>query len=322
MLFSGELIEIQNNLVNIVERRVVRQVRLEDLMAQMGVRDSITFPTLGRTQVFAHMNLYDTPKMYYALTEIPAGIKTIVKRGSLGRRRYRLAMPWTYLWFGCSLNGTLESGTWDIVEYRIFQSNRRYDGVDTPMIVARVPNVYSDARICWGATGVDPYLPLSDRLDILTNEWFASDFNTDLDGSVPLPYYEPNYRRWVTESRENVNCWASWPEWSNPAVHKFTVREILGSPAFATERIVGPNAIPETPIRLTFGRWEEWWTSEVPLEERVRALTALNNIAANNPDFANPDILAATEIPNPSNVDDDDDGGVPVEPRNDDEDDY
>lgn len=305
-MLDGEYLEIQGNLAQIVERRVTRQVPLEEALRNLQTAIPVTFPTIGRTQVFGH---YDASqrglKRTYILSEIPAGIKNISKNIAGGRaRRYRLAMPWTYLWFGAETGNADSNAAWSINDYKIFQSRTRYSGIDQEMIVARLPNVYGDGRICWGTTGASPNATLADRIDQLTNEWFLSRFNTDLDGGVPLPYGEPNYRRWVAETRENPSCWQNWPEWASRNVIKYTVRSLLANAGetIRTEEIVLPNSIPEVPVRLTFGSWEQWW-SRIPEEERVRARISMENYFADNPTTAFVDDVEEIET---------DDGGTDI----------
>ncbi len=314
MLLNGEYIEMQGNIARLMERRLVREVRLEDVANSLEVSKPVTLPTIARAQVFAHVDESDqTSKKLYVLSEIPAGIKNISKNlGDRGARRYRLAMPWTYIWFACSTTDNIIRGaSWAITDYKIFHAQSRYDGINDPMIVARVPNVYEDGRICWGATGVSPNMSLANRIDQLTNEWYLSRFNTDLDGSVPLPYDEGNYRRWVQETRDNPNCWVSWPEWTNPTVTKYTVAGLLAN-AGQTPRmqeIILADSIPEIPIRLTFGSWEEWWR-RLPAEERRRSIISMENMRFDDPSIIPdaPDLVTG-------HYDDDedyDDGGVEI----------
>lgn len=283
MLLDGERISIHNDLVSLETVSTSRQVPLADWLEQLNVGGSVTFPTLPRSAVFAHQDS-STPgiKNLFILTEIPAGIVNLEKNLYEEGRRYRLAMPWTYIWFAVSTTDMSPNTTqWTVNDYRIFHKDRRYNGVNEEMIVARLPNVYGDGRICWGATGADPRATLADRLDQLTNEWYLSRFNTDLDGNVPLPYGEADYGRWLRETRENPTSWRNWPEWSD-ATTKFTVTQLMRDhqQTFRTEEILLPNSIAPIPSRLTFGSWEEWFRTQVPAEELIRAEVAIANVRA------------------------------------------
>lgn len=305
MIEAGEEISIQGDLVTLRTTSISRQVPLEDWLDGLNISRPSTFPVLARSQVFGHMEEVGTVKKLFALTEIPAGIKNITKNLRNGTaRRYRLAMPWTYLWFVCQTgDADTRSGAWSVGDYKVFHARQRFNSVNDEMIVARLPNVYADGRICWGAAGVAPGLSLADRLDQLTNEWYLSRFNTDLDGENSIPQGEPNYRRWVHESHENPNCWQNWTEWTDRNVGKVTVTSLMaahGTTPRMTE-IVLDDAIPEVPIRLTFGHWDQWWMN-LPPEERARAQISLGNLDL---DDAIP--AAVEEVIDPT-----DDGGVEV----------
>jgi hypothetical protein len=305
---SGEEIVIKGELVELRTISINRQVPLKDWLDNIEVVAPVTLPTIGRTQVFAHYDKTGGTHRLMVLTEIPAGIRHLEKNLRNGTaRRYRLAMPWTYLWFACeSSNGR----DWGIGDYRVFHARERYNGITDEMIVARVPNVYHDGRICWGSAGVSPSLTLADRLDQLTNDFYVSRFNSDLDGNVPLPYNEPNYARWVRESAEDAASWRRWPEFTDRNVTKYTVENLLqthGVTPRLTE-IVMPDAIPEVPVRLTFGRWDEWWMALEP-EQRAMAQISLGNLALD--DAANVPIGQVQEAA-PVEVDD---GGTTIDFR-------
>lgn len=282
---SGDYIEIMGDLAQIVERRVIRQVRTQDIMANIESGTPVTLPTIGRTQVFAHLDTRDTRnKKLFMLTEIPAGIKNITKnlQDRRSARRYRLAMPHTYIWFVGATSGAID-GAWVIDDYRAFHARQRYNGMNDQFIVARLPNLSSDGRICWGATGVNPDMTLADRIDTLTNQWYLSRFNADLDGNVPLPYGEENFGRWVRESAEDINSWQRWPEW-NDTTRKYSVSALLAEHDIVprTTQITMPNAIPDVPIQMTFGRWEDWWR-QLPTDQRGRAQISLQNLGLDDP---------------------------------------
>ncbi len=284
MITDGERISIQNDLVTLEQVSTSRQVSLADFLEQLNVGGSVTFPTLPRTAVFVHQDS-STPgtRSMFFLTEIPAGIVNLEKNLYEEARRYRLAMPWTYIWFAVSTNDmTPNTAQWAVNDYRCFHKLERYNGINEEMIVARLPNVYSDGRICWGATGADPRATLGERLDQLTNEWYLSRFNADLDGNVELPYGAADYARWIRESRENPTSWRNWPEWTDVNVSKYTVDALLRDHGMTarTREIVLPNSIPSIPMRLTYGSWEEWFRTQVPAEELRRAEIAIANVRA------------------------------------------
>lgn len=283
---DGEHIRIQGDLVQYVEEHVTRQVTLKDFINKIEVSQPVTLPTLGRTQVFAHFEQQGMVKRIFAMTEIPPGVRFISKNlwGSTARR-YRLSFPWTYMWFVAETSDDLSRATWSFSDYRIFHSKNQYKNMDDEFISARVPNVYSDGRICWGATGVDPRMTLADRIDQLTNEWYVSRFNTDLDSEHSYPNRAGTFKEWVLGTMENGRWYETWSDWTDPSVPKFTVRQLLRDHNVTpfTERINNPGAIPAVPTNMTFGSWDEWWAQLEPLQ-RARASVSLENLALDDPE--------------------------------------
>jgi hypothetical protein len=295
-----KFLEVEGGLARLVTRQVHYEVPLADLAPDLMITKPVTLPTLGRSQVFAHFDGSNPAnKKLFCLAEIGPGIKNIRKVD----RRYRLAMPWTYLWFVATTDQDIESNAWALETYHCYHARERHNGLDTQMIVARLPNVYGNGRICWGATGASPMLSLADRIDEHANNWYLSPFNRDLDGEVPLPYGEQTFRRWVEESQADPNCWQRWPEWTN-TTPKITVRQLLAQHGVtpAVEEITLPRYIPNRTGEYTFGQWEDWFQHNVTPEQRARARVALENMRADN-------IENVPDLP----PDPDDDGGVPVD---------
>lgn len=307
---DGEYIRIQGDLVQFVEERVTRQALLKDVIDKLEISQPVTLPTIGRTQVFAHFEQVGMTKRLFAMTEIPPAVRFISKNIYSGTaRRYKLSMPWTYIWFVAeTADQNINAANWAFTSYRIFHSKTQYKGIDDEFIAARLPNVYADGRICWGATGVDPRMTLADRFDQLTNEWYVSRFNTDLDGPHSYPNGADSFREWVLGTLENNRWFETWNDWTDPLVTKYSVRRLLeefGSTPFM-ERINNPGAIPEVPTNLTFGAWDQWWNQLEPLE-RARARISINNLAEDTPD----DFPA--EIPVLVGTDDDGGEDIPYE---------
>lgn len=301
---TSEIIEIEGDLARLVTRAVQFEVPLRDALQYMAQPQAVTLPTIARSQRFAHWDPRNSNnKALYILAEIAPGIKNIRKMD----RRYRLAMPWTYFWFVATTSGDPQANNWQLGDYYIYHARDQYDGLDSPMMVARLPNVYGSGRICWGTTGAPVGLSLANRIDTLVEGWYISTFNTDLDGSVPLPYGERNYGRWVRESATDPNCWRNWPEWTDAAVPKTTVRQLLQ--AHDITPVVNEITLPAPYIpdvindHMTFGQWEEWF-QRVAAEQRGRALTALENLRNDNP----------ATVPDPATIaNTEDDGGVPID---------
>jgi hypothetical protein len=306
---SGERITIKGDLVQLEELIVTRQVPLKDWLENVNISTPTTLPTLGSTQRFGHID--KNPEghwRYFVLTEIPAGIKQLLKTDGRGgeTRRYRVSTPWTYIWLVATSADRVISSTssWSITDYRAFFANERYISPETEMISAILPNIYRNGRICWGATGADVRANFSDRIDQLTNEFYLTRFNTDLDGEMGIPNGALTYRQWVDESRADVSCWKNWTDWQH--ADKFNVGNLMATDGAEPRStpIVLNNSIPEIPIRLTYGRWEEWLLENIPREELARLRVTMGNI-----DWET--VLAGVTTPAPDV--DNDDGGVVVE---------
>ena len=298
-----ETIEIHGSLVSYVKKEILYQADIKDVFPLQSIKP-ITLPTLPRTVVFAHFDESNPmSKMLLMLAEIPPGIRNIRKRN----RRYRLGMPWTYFWFVATTARDINEPRWNLEFWRIFHAKDRYEDEKTKLIPARCPNVYSDGRICWGTAGAPGNIPLCDRIDELVTNWYISEFNGDLDGSVPLPNHANNYLEWVTKTREDPTWWKSWSDWTDPTVRVYTVEQLISehvdNPAFST--IVVPNMIPAVDMttQLTYGHWEQYFRTAIPEQQRARALRALENLRDDNP-------TAFSDEEEDS--DDADDGGVPI----------
>lgn len=311
-----EIIEIENGIARVINKNIVRQVPLNEVLRRIEKVPEITLPTIARSQVFAHLKTRERGETaMYILCELQPAVRNItknVRRGyPRGLRRYRLSMPWTYFWFQAFTSDSVTSGNrsqrWAVHSTRVYFARDQYKDIDSSMIVASLPNLDSIGEVCWGSTATNINQSLADQLDQKVNDWYLSDFNDDLDSHVHLPYGERNYLRWVTESRENINSWRNWPEFSETD-RRVTVRSLLasvGEEISDAERFTGGGFItPIANLPMTFGRWEEWWQT-IPSAERLRALRAGENIRVDEPDTFEED----DDIPEIEEVDD---GGVPA----------
>jgi len=308
-----EFIEIEDGIARLITKTVSRQIPLAELVKYVEHIPDVTLPSIARTQVFAHQSYSVSDTKMLILCELPPGVRSITKnirRGTpRGLRRYRLSIPWTYFWFYASSNDlpTSEIRNWSIYSTRIFSAKEQYKDINSPMIVAPLPNLSADGEVCWGSTSVPLRQSLADQLDQKVNEWYLSDFNDDLDGNVRLPYGETSLKRWVTESRESANSWRNWPEWED-ARRQVTVKSLLEHAGVETpfaEKFISDGFIPPANMPLTYGAWDEWWAL-VNSAQRLRALRSLENLIQDMPDFAPEEIFEEDSIA------DNDDGGVAV----------
>lgn len=303
---ATETIEIEGELASIVQKTIVRQMPLKDLMPHLVQKVPVTVPTLPRSAVFTHWDESNPQqKKLYILAEMPPGVRTIMKhiRGTNQRRRYRLAFPWSYFWFVAVQEGTR---TWALTNYNAYHAPKKYEGMNDDLFVAFIPNVYrQNGNICFGSAGVNPNQSIADQIDWLVNNWYVTEFNGDLDGEMVYPFGGTTFKPWVDATANSSNAWKDFPEWTNGARVKTNVTALLGpaNQPRVTE-IRAEWAIPEIESPFTFGRAEEWLASLRAID-RGRLKIALENIVAENP--------SAVETPPPV-VEVLDDGGTVADP--------
>lgn len=301
-------LEIQGELVQVVERQVVRQIKLQDLMPHMVKELPVTLPVLPRTAVFVHYDPTNpTAKRINFLCEVPAGIRTITKENKTGgnKRRYKLAFPWTYFWITAVSQGT-KLDSFVIDNYKALHSRNRFTKVEgSEFYVAFLPNIYSvSGEICFGSTGA-PVGSLADQVDDIVNNFYLTEFNDHLDRTdMVWPYGGSNFKNWVEATEvKGAAAYKTFPEWDNGARTKFTMADLIGtSSKLRTERIEGSVVIPEIPSPMTFGRAEEWFKN-LSKQDRGRLKIAMENLVEDDPD--------AIEMPQ-AVAEVADDGGIPV----------
>jgi len=289
-----QFIEIEGEMVRVVERSIVSTARLADVMPRIENRPPISM-FHPRSAIWTYWNEQDPTNKYVKfLCELPPALRSITKSG----RRYRLAMPWTYFIFGFR---TSEDGSrgehWAMEEDRVFHTNQKVTSLDSRLWTAFLPNVYTDGRICFGSTGADVAVPLSDRVDTLVNGWYLSNFNNDVHANRPhpLPFNARlplGWRAWVdATTRLGASAWTTFPEWSEPLIggsaQSYLVRDLLADNIDRMAPLTFTDAIPELQIPATFGRTEEWIRTLDPVQIR-RLFVAINNIATEDPEAMAP----------------------------------
>ena len=295
------LIEIEGTLARIVERNVIRSAALEDFLPLLENRPPTTIANLPRGTVAIHQDLSTSPERMAVLIEMRPQIRVLHDKPGYGAdvRDYRVALPYTFFYFTMQRITGVE--TWDLAEQCAFHSRHQYSGLDMPLIPALLPNVYSDGRICFGNTGNNPQQPLHERIDEIVNGFYQSNFDSSHHiRDHAYPFGGQSFKRWVTKTEANPNCWQEFPEW-DPTSDKgmnhqqVTVREVLAT-RFPprTDAIALNDAIPELYFAPTFGRAEEWALG-LNNTQRFRLLRALENIQAEDPEAVIPDLPPAVE---------------------------
>lgn len=276
-------LEIHNGLVQRVRREVLSSAPLDSIAPLLETRLPVLTPIMPRSMV---MFWYDasatTTRKLRVLCEIPAAIRPIVKLN----RRYRLAMPWTYMLFDLETRSQ-DDTRWSMTNYRAYHAEERITRLDQQVIAALLPNVDDSATICFGSTGVDANQPMCDYIDTIVNRWYVSNFNNDLvrGRMVPRPYHPaPNWLPWVQATRERgANSFREWPEWTNPDITHWTIAQLMGNEQAALPGTTVEDAIPVLPPVPTFGGADEAILGWSPVQ-RARIYAALN-AHDDEPDF-------------------------------------
>lgn len=297
-----QIIEIEGDLVRVVDRSIVTQAPLSEVMPLIERKIPVR-SLVPRSAIWVTLDQNGTSHRQGFLCEIPPGIKVITKSG----RKFRLAMPWTYMWLVMETAGdTTNPLNWSLTDYRCYHTNQQVVDLQSRLWTAFLPNVYEDARICFGSTGADAAQPVHTRIDSIVNTWYISQFNNDVHGgrNHPLPFNAslPNgWREWVLQTREwGAMAWTKFPEWAitnnDNGVTSFTVSEVINSGHLGRMApITVVDAIPELPMPATFGRSEEWLRGLTRLQ-RSRLHRALQNMIEDDPGAAIEDTQPAPDL--------------------------
>ncbi len=301
-------LEIQGELVQLVERNVVRQMKLQEFMPHLVKELPVTLPTLPLSARFVH---YDPTnpiaKIINVLCEVPAGIRTITKDNTHNgsKRRYKLAFPWTYFWMTAVSQGT-RMDSFVLNNYKCFHARERYTKPPGELFVAFLPNIYAESgEICFGNTA-ETVGSLADQIDGIVNNFFVTEFNDHLDGSeMVFPFGGSNFKNWVDATEQyGASAWKRFPEWESGVRTKFTIEDLIeGSTKLRTTDIKSSIVIPEIPAPMTFGLAEEWLMN-LTSQQRGRLKVAMANIKDENPEAIDETPQVVTEVT--------EDGGVPV----------
>lgn len=283
-------IEIEGALVRIVDRKIVREATLADIMPFIETREAITMPVLPVGTRAVHWNPVDPTHQYLeVIVEVEPKVRTLTmqadawrRAGADGNKTHRVSLPYTLFHFKMQTNDPT-GNKWRFDDYRCFFAPEPFTNLDHEVIPALLPNVFEDGRICFGDTGTDAEQTIANRINAIVNEWYVSNFNNiGHTREHYLPWNSPDFDKWVRESALNQFCWKHFPEFDittpEAANHRrYKVKDLFKQELTRTtvQRLEG--SIPELPIALTFGRAEEWLQS-LNATQRDRLRTAFTMI--------------------------------------------
>ena len=263
------LIEINGGLVSIINREVAMTVPLEEWLPLIERRVPVSTPVLPTNVRALHWDETDmNHKKLMVLIEREPQIINLNMDGTM----HRISIPWTRFFFYCSTRSSTPTAAWVLDDYRIYWSDKRYsNNIALDMIPALLPNVYEDARICFGSTGADAYQPLADRLDQIVNEFYVSTFNNDL--TIRRPNGWRGWANWERMTTTNPMGWMTWPDWTTRTATSWTERcaQFVNGLDTRNTPMASADPIPDVPLGATFGRINEWF-NEMDVHQRRRLI--------------------------------------------------
>ena len=101
-------------------------------------------------------------------------------------------MPFFHFWFEMRgtpvrTGGVQTAMLWAPRHWGIMWSLTPFESIETDKATsARMPNTWSDTRVCFGSNPVRANQSLGSYVDALINTYWTSEFNTDLDVFTPV----------------------------------------------------------------------------------------------------------------------------------------
>jgi hypothetical protein len=307
------LIELEGGIYREVQRTVVRELPLSQVMPELIVIKPVTTPVMPRSHIMSRWDESQPPaRKLTVLCELQPALRVVRK----SNRKYRLAMPWTYFIFRASTTAAgrgrqgINAIDWGLENYSVFHAKDRVTGPDSTVITALLPNVYESGEICFGQTGADGRMSIQDRIDALVNEWYLTEFNSHVlnQRAHPFPFNSQGWAEWVKRTRENPVAWNEWPEWDDPSIRKWTIAELMDGEKDRMAPIEVVDRIPELVPQPTFGRATQWVTENTNRRQRRALRAALDEFV--EPD--EPEPIEPETMNEDLDANLDDDGGEPV----------
>lgn len=176
------LVEIQGDLVEIVERKVVRAVRTNDLMAEMGKNQPVQTGILP-ANCFAYTR--HNRKEILLVQQPPALTKLIYKDAGSGDpqtdqnlHELQVSLPWIQWFITMDASTGVVSGLHPAVTLHSL-----YEDEQQLLYRLPLPNIYSEqsGAMCMGNLSVDLGLSRSSKIKTLLAKIFGSTWNHDLE---------------------------------------------------------------------------------------------------------------------------------------------
>lgn len=317
-------VEIQGELVREFRYELVKEVQLADMLANLERKPPIDIPVLPQNHV-ASIRLDESKPPTRTLSiavEIPPAIRLLPLNPNyiVNGIEPRLACPWTIFIFQATTTDQRPDTTaWQLTSTRIYFSRERINGRGGRLIPALLPNVYSNAELCWGDTGdADVHDRLDRRIDALVNSFYGSEFNHG-NMDAPWPYRRDSYRRWARETAQlGRTAYRGWTDWTDDDRPHWTVDEAMGIQGDRRAPIVLADGIPDLRVNPTFGLIETAWLPLLNGNQLIRLEASLAALRAEHPER----FVALDKPPVDTELDEDDEPTLEIgDNENDDEND-
>lgn len=270
---------IENNQARIVDITESYPCSIEDLVKKLETKPDFQYGPLPEGTAFVAIT--DNGNRIRILIGRPPGIRQVTTdyhhlrfvstedEGSTRTRlrHYTVSLPWLYWHFSGSIIGTDDIS---IDESYMYASLQKITSMSDMIYRVPLPNLYSDARICWGSSSPDSSIRGLARLDVLVNEYFNTEFNDDLYQPVPRPF--TSMTEWQAATAAEKNTWTKL---------NLDPMGILSDQFLQPHLIANPQVtitIPPPPESFTIGRAREWMNS-IPERDRRVILNALATFA-------------------------------------------
>jgi len=190
-------------------------------------------------------------------------------------KSYLLQFPYGLFWFallGNRLPG-LEGDTivWTPQGWGYIWMKEPFNNLNQLGWAARMPNMYGDSRICFGANSINGSLPLGSYIDQSVNTFWTSEFNQDLENRWPYD----TMKQWEDAPDGDWENWAVWSNGLGKPVRDMMKRfdEDMDWTDPVADSVSLP--IPPLPMSATFDNLDRW-IAELTPENRARLFTTMD----------------------------------------------
>jgi hypothetical protein len=280
---------IENGVAKTVETTVIAEAPVELIGQHLVTYKPTTFPVLPDDTRVAHFDpttqagaviVQRPPRLQILDVHYDVGERGMVpediarrKTDANGQYRDEFSVMLPYLQFAYNFRIGTPGHTWHDGTTQTFSIDKAYlywskdpiRSLDDKLWPAKLLNIETDGRICWGTTRADTE-SLSARIDHQVKSFNATTFNNHLQ--MRRPHGIASYDAWERQSAEDPLAYRSWTEWQQPAL---TVKQVLGIDPTPNNILNGeaPAAynLPDPPRQFTVGRARQWAQE---LDERER----------------------------------------------------